>query len=363
MYIGLISYSLYLWHWTVLSISRWTTGVQGWWILPQLIATLMLATCSYEFIEKRFRARPPTSSQRVFKLGGATIAGLGTGIHMLTLGYPNLFLNHVYDIRQHNAFAEPNGKDFESSCVVDGKIRHFSAQMLADCTTLPNQVEKPTIWAFGDSHAGHLSGMLAALKQYQGLGYHLIATPGDPSPPLSRNDRAALGQTSWKTLRQTTSAHALQQIKEGDTVVLARLYVNRATKRAKPDVDHWIKEANLFSINMRKKGVGVVVMRPTPIYSEDSAACNSSVFANINPGCTMRMNDYRQTFQEINDKLTGLAKHHANVSLADPTMALCDTQGCPRSLDGDSLYRDADHLNVFGSATLAKLLTSTLNVR
>jgi peptidoglycan/LPS O-acetylase OafA/YrhL len=33
VYIGLISYSLYLWHWGVLSISRWTIGIH-WWSLP-----------------------------------------------------------------------------------------------------------------------------------------------------------------------------------------------------------------------------------------------------------------------------------------------------------------------------------------
>ena len=32
-YIGLISYSLYLWHWGVLSISRWTIGIY-WWSVP-----------------------------------------------------------------------------------------------------------------------------------------------------------------------------------------------------------------------------------------------------------------------------------------------------------------------------------------
>ena len=30
VYIGLISYSLYLWHWGVLSISRWTIGIHWW---------------------------------------------------------------------------------------------------------------------------------------------------------------------------------------------------------------------------------------------------------------------------------------------------------------------------------------------
>jgi hypothetical protein len=55
VFIGLISYSLYLWHWSVLSISRWTIGVH-WWSVPiQVALMLMAAIGSYKWIETPFR--------------------------------------------------------------------------------------------------------------------------------------------------------------------------------------------------------------------------------------------------------------------------------------------------------------------
>ena len=55
IYIGLISYSLYLWHWSVLSISRWTFGIY-WWSIPlQLALIIGLAIASYEWIETPLR--------------------------------------------------------------------------------------------------------------------------------------------------------------------------------------------------------------------------------------------------------------------------------------------------------------------
>ena len=55
VWIGLISYSLYLWHWGVLAISRWTIGIH-WWSVPiQLGLMLLLAAGSYRYLEKPLR--------------------------------------------------------------------------------------------------------------------------------------------------------------------------------------------------------------------------------------------------------------------------------------------------------------------
>jgi peptidoglycan/LPS O-acetylase OafA/YrhL len=53
--LGLISYSLYLWHWSVLVIGRWTTGIHPWTVPFQLGAMLLLGLASYQWIETPFR--------------------------------------------------------------------------------------------------------------------------------------------------------------------------------------------------------------------------------------------------------------------------------------------------------------------
>jgi len=55
VYIGRISYSLYLWHWSVLVISRWTIGIH-WWSAPfQAGLMLLLAATSYRYVESPLR--------------------------------------------------------------------------------------------------------------------------------------------------------------------------------------------------------------------------------------------------------------------------------------------------------------------
>jgi peptidoglycan/LPS O-acetylase OafA/YrhL len=49
LFVGLISYSLYLWHWPVLSLSRWTIGVQTWSIIPLVVLMISFSLFSFLF--------------------------------------------------------------------------------------------------------------------------------------------------------------------------------------------------------------------------------------------------------------------------------------------------------------------------
>jgi peptidoglycan/LPS O-acetylase OafA/YrhL len=63
--VGLMSYSLYLWHWSILSISRWTIGVH-WWSIPIQIGVILgLSASSYVFVEQQLRIAQWSSSKFV----------------------------------------------------------------------------------------------------------------------------------------------------------------------------------------------------------------------------------------------------------------------------------------------------------
>jgi len=86
VYVGLISYSLYLWHWTVLCISRWTIGVSWWSALPLMVIVFAFAIASFELLEKPFRRTVSLRRSSTFILGAASIIS-STGF-VASLGYP-----------------------------------------------------------------------------------------------------------------------------------------------------------------------------------------------------------------------------------------------------------------------------------
>ncbi|MEK6805808.1 MAG: acyltransferase [Pseudomonadota bacterium] len=78
VYFGTISYSLYLWHWSVFCISRWTVGVY-WWTVPfQLLLIVVLSTLSYSHVEQPFRRRLATWEVPKTLALGLAMSMLGT---------------------------------------------------------------------------------------------------------------------------------------------------------------------------------------------------------------------------------------------------------------------------------------------
>ncbi len=93
VYIGLISYSLYLWHWSVLVISRWTIGVH-WWSFPvQLGLTFILAYFSYRYVESPLR-HLAWSNKRLTTITYGLAASMACAVFVASLGVP--FKGFIY---------------------------------------------------------------------------------------------------------------------------------------------------------------------------------------------------------------------------------------------------------------------------
>lgn len=84
VYVGLISYSLYLWHWPLLTFARYANGLEPlpeglMWLL--LMASLALAAASHRWVEVPFRRRAvtegPSARTRTFLVAVAVMASLG----------------------------------------------------------------------------------------------------------------------------------------------------------------------------------------------------------------------------------------------------------------------------------------------
>ncbi|MEJ8566391.1 acyltransferase family protein [Elongatibacter sediminis] len=360
VYVGKISYSLYLWHWPAIALGPIVLAA-GWrhsavYVLIAAIAAVL----SYHAIEKPLRYAT-WSGRRVGDIalgatGNALIAGMlmfamaGTGAQSAT-ATASLHPPPYLPVR-------PSGKSHKRTCALDGGSRKLTPDTVTDCTLPPRPGSSmPTIWTMGDSHSGHLQGMLYELHDRLGVGVHLVETPGWPYP-FEPGTQFVPRKELYSRIRPLFEA--------GDIVLIARIYISRSTPHTVKEIRPWLHDVGRLADDLAARGVSLVITGPSPIFPfKDIRECS----LDEREICRLQRDAFEPLVESVTDRLTQLEKEHANVVV----FKLFDTV-CPRS-DGycypdngsSFLYRDRDHFNSLGSRLLAEpfvdLLRSSALIR
>ena len=150
VYIGLISYSLYLWHWGVLSISRWSVGV-NWFTVPfQLLLMLAISALSFHFIEQPLRVKPWAATPRDTFFKGFTALALSfLGISGLNIASSRL-LKTGESLRGDAKYQDTGILQQSIYCHLPKK----NNSAIADCLGSGN-IANQSIYLIGDSHASN----------------------------------------------------------------------------------------------------------------------------------------------------------------------------------------------------------------
>jgi hypothetical protein len=186
-FLGRISYPLYLWHWSVLAVSRFTIGVSVATLPFQLALMLALAWITYRFIEAPVRhgALFPTNRRILVASLCLLLASALVPITLRLHEQIGPFKSAAFDVVPASFLpVVGSGASFEDVCLLDGKKRVRKPDTVERCTAPPLTPGGNTIWAFGDSHIGHLQPMLYAVRDLTGMGVHVIAMANTPFPSV-----------------------------------------------------------------------------------------------------------------------------------------------------------------------------------
>jgi peptidoglycan/LPS O-acetylase OafA/YrhL len=378
VYIGLISYSLYLWHWGVLSLSRWTIGIH-WWSVPfQVALMLLLAVCSYRYVEMPLR-RSDWSVLRWQTIAYGIAASAGTSGLLLLLA--NSLSNQIFLGSRRSVETESfsvHGVSIYGCAFYKGKGMSVSAGDIARCSfSRSKRVNgQQRIWYLGSSHAQHLSGLIGKMKSRGNFQQTVITTAAVTVPTLPLEIYDWLPKNDWKQQdllnQEQTIRYVLATVKQGDVIVLGNdlgnifgwfpgIWPNDRQKnlRLLPD---WIEDLDRFIKIANGKGVSVIEFLPMPRFQDmpegfTTEYCYKQWFRPFLANECYLLADrvkLRQGSTEVTDALKILSKSNSNFYLFDPFDRLCpeELQNCSTVLSGRVIFRDFNHINNYGGELL-----------
>ncbi len=383
--IGLLSYSLYLWHWPVFVLMRWTVGLET--PLQMLSATLLVALLSWlswRWVEQPFRGplAPRATSLRWVACGAAALV-LAGALQMLLYSQASLLSFSTVSRNAADWYASSRSvaDDFPGCPLVTGKHRFEggSARTYARgrCDRPVPAAAPARVFVAGDSHAMAYIELLQRLALDSGAQVSLYGRGGCPQVSLQKWRGAGAGCEAFDA---AVFADISQRAQPGDVVVLVSLRVPRLsdqfvlfdaaaqlagerTPEAAAGRDVEVAEAIAQWKPLAERGVRIVMEAPKPVLPAPPYRC-SDAFNADNEVCRNGLVSTRADMEALRAPMLGSLQQVVaglpGAMMWDPLPVLCDATLCPAQRDGRPLYFDGDHVSGYGNRVLLPSLQQVL---
>ena len=377
-HLGQISYSLYLWHWSVICLARWTIGLEGWRLPLLLLLMIGCAEASYRWVETPLRHRGWANSTRDTLMGAAGLTAALGGL-MLWLAQDGRS-QHFYAGRATLGLREaltdqqiPGSSISRANCHLS-KNQSVSEPFVQDlallCVATPARNDKATVYVAGDSHASALMPLEAELRD-RGFVIRHLSMDSCPFPATRHghlNRNCSDLQTHW-------SDWILDHAKPGDSVLIHGFWLSHLSRGIGNTRDEllgsdrrpirdsekkrqlFIEAINTFSERASTQGIHVLVLGAGPRL-RNRGRCLPEWFrlsASLQ-ACERSMQRQLAHAHQMNAAFTRALS--PNISFVDPVPALCGS-GCTLNSMRQLLFDD-DHLSAQGAKQLLSPVLSEL---
>ena len=343
VWIGLISYPLYLWHWPLLAFARIvesTTPALGIRVAA-LALSFGLATLTYLWVERPIRFGGRVRGKLIALSGSMVAVAVGGGFVALNQGLPWRSTVQTQAAQQRALVLEDEAQ-ISNPC----KKRYGFDQTWELC--LQGDVNAPpTVALLGDSHGYHLvAGLTEHYRSRGGNLLYLRTRLPFWDVPAGRNDDIQ------KITNQMLDI-ALQTPSINTVVISTKVKLHNRS----PDGRQLAEALRATVERYVTAGKKVVVVRDVPRLDFQPRECIRRVaipLSTTKSPCAMP----RESFERetaLHDALLGsVLRQFPAVELFDAPSYLCDEKLCWAMLEGKLLYRDRDHLSTDGSLYLGQ---------
>lgn len=374
VFIGLISYSLYLWHWpiTVYTKMVWDSDSSRLFIL---LLSFVLAAASYRFIEPRYR-RSSRRLPRARIVGELGIIGVFLVSCAAFLLYSQGLIGRVPDdimqIAKMNVLHQTGNsvqcRSFIENSQNDGGDR-------GQLCRLGKQNSTPQFIIWGDSHAEAISYALHLAALGTGVSGYALSNGGcRPLTGVYRKRKKKCLHFNNAVLEFIKDSSSIKHIflagywrisLTGQSYDNSNfLIVDKETRISSP-----LENRNVFRRGLKRTldaldGYRVSIIEDVPEIGAQFGKSVANHFIRqrwLGNGMLAQhtfidsIDSYDQEFSSALSSLSG----HWNFIEVKPW--LCQDQECPILIDGKLVYFDGDHLSRYGASLLAPVFRQALD--
>lgn len=365
VFVGLISYPLYLWHWPILSFGRIIRGdeLSRGTRIAAVGLSFLLSWATWRFVESPIRF------------------GRKIWIKTAALALLSVILGCVgYSIRYHGGFAGrfqnlPGDVGWLQPEIPSSPdcLKAVAAETMRYCRMAGKG--PPDVVLVGDSHAGSLYGGLAAA--YSRHSQTLMNLGDVGCVPFYDTESYTLGMRRERDCRPLVNRmldFAASSPSARTIILSARGPLNMTGRYfgedpiGAPKVISWegapknSDQAEMFTAALRNtvlrlsaSGKNIVLFIDWPELDFDPRSCLPRpvrLFSHARPLCGVLRSRVDARNRAYREAIFNLKEEFSGLRVFDPLPYLCDATACYAKRDGHLLYQDDNHLSSEGSAYL-----------
>lgn len=374
VFIGLISYSLYLWHWPAIVFTKYLvwpefSPVQGGLVV---LGSLAAAVLSWRFIERPFRGQSGFAIGRKPVFAGAAVAVAASitfgEVILETQGVPE----RLSEVAQRIYSAKYDVDRFSGpGCSPERDGQEASAEEVRSdklCTIGKTDAGEPEFLVWGDSHAAAMSPAIDAAASQAGV--RGLMAPRPSCPPLfdvQLSDRLLTErcQEFNAAVRDLITERHIPLVfliaywpKYVHNAELPNqgVYFDPSVPPSLEDRSAPIAEAlDRTMAELTRLGTKVVLVMDVPEmgYYVPEALAKAAVKGST-PDIAPPWS-YVEKRQALARAVLETSAKKYDAMIVDPLPAFCSNGQCAAARDGVPLYRDADHITGTAARSLSYL--------
>lgn len=379
VWIGKISYPLYLWHWPLLSYANIVTGGTPSPIVRTSIVavSVVLSWGTVALIEKPFRQGPP----HWLKVAIPCALMVAVGSTGWMLRHRNVIAESRTSHSQWDFSSASRGAGHEfvtETCGVNAASRNLFTWCFSDDRDPPldavwgDSKAEALYWGFVRDSAPNQRWTLLARFSCAPLG-NVSRAPASPGEDTSSCNSAA--QAGLETLANSSTIHGVV-IATAARMLIGPTY--EADGRKSNDGSGAEQGLDAAITTLQRSGKRVVLVVDNPTLPDPSRCMDRGAFAPLllrepfgaglsspNDRCAISYRTYVAQTRQYRAIVDQIQRRHPALLVYDPVGILCDKEHdtCPMTSGDKFLYSYGDHISDAANGAMAKEIIALLNTK